>query len=210
MPGPSLRRIARPAWIAFSLLAVLAGSVWASEKWLRYRKIDVNHSTVAFKVPILGGMSEVYGQFNEFEVEIDWPSEATEDLSDCRFKAVIQVSSIDTGIPGRDEHLRQADFFDAENHPTITFASDTIQKVEKGYLVEGKLTIRGKTRSVRFPFEFTGRKASESGKVMVGFKAEGVIDRQDYGVAWRHPDPEFVGDQVRFELRILTKLRAPE
>ncbi len=189
--------------VCLSLVAI------AADRALRYKKIDTNHSTIGFVVPILGGMSEVTGKFSKFDVEVDW-IEKDGKFSDSALRATIQVASIDTGIPDRDQHLLSADFFDAKNHPTIEFRSRSITARKDGFLAKGDLTMRGKTRAIDLPFRVTGQHVSESGKVMMGLAAEFVIDRQEYGVSWRHPDPAFVGDNVRIILRVLTKLKAPE
>ena len=190
----------------FFALAFLATATIFAGSVLKYRKIDTNHSTVAFSVPIAGGMSEVWGRFRDFSVEIDW---VEEDPARSKVTGVIQAASIDTGISGRDEHLRGTDFFDTENHPTIRFESTEIVGSGTDYRLKGKFTMRGKTREIEFPC-LVKKHTTDEGKVMLGFRADLTLDRQEYGVAWKHPDSGFVGDEVRVTLRILTKLRSPE
>lgn len=201
-----------------------AGLVIGAESILRYRKIDTNHSTVGFVVPILGGMSEVHGRFTDFTVEIDVPAPAvgsgTAEAGDAgtsppipaptRILAVIRTASIDTGIDERDHHLRSDDFFASEEHPEIRFESSAITRSESRYVAEGTLTVRGISKPFRLPFRSTGLRRSDSGKVMLGFAADVTLDRREFGIEWMHPDPAFVGTDVRVVLRILTKLKSPE
>src|SRR3954470_7181356 len=82
--------------------------------------VDVNHSTVGFAVPILGGLSKVRGKFTNFNVAIDY-DEA--DVTRSSVAATIKADSINTGIEARDTHLKTADFFDVAKYPEITFQS---------------------------------------------------------------------------------------
>jgi len=163
--------------------------------------IDSNHTTVGFSVPILG-MSEVTGKFTDFNGRIVVPDER--DLTKATVEVVIKTASIDTGIADRDKHLRTADFFDAANHPEITFKSKQIKKVGAGplYALIGDFTMRGVTRELTIPFQLTGHDQA------LGARASFPLKRKDYGISWSRvmdDGSQFVADEVTVELRLLTR-----
>ena len=89
------------------------------------------------------------------------------------------------GVEQRDGHLRSADFFDAENHPTATFASTRVEaKGGSDYAVTGDLTIRGTTRPVTFEVEHLGFYTGMNGARRAGFHATGRINREEFGLNW--------------------------
>jgi polyisoprenoid-binding protein YceI len=142
-------------------------------------QIDVAHSELTFRVRHL--VSKVSGTFG------DWKGTVVADpanLSGGSVNVEIQTASIDTRNERRDTHLRSADFFDAPNHPTITFRSTRVQAQRNGALeVYGNLTIRGVTK----PVVLDGRMlqvAGQPGRRRIGFEASTTIDRMDYGVSW--------------------------
>jgi len=91
---------------------ILSFSVYAQDRKLQ---VESNHSTVGFKISI-AGFTKVTGKFTDFKISLDWndPESIVSKIS-----TVIQVASIDTGIPDRDIHLRSADFFDVEKYPVM-------------------------------------------------------------------------------------------
>src|SRR5260370_37329279 len=86
--------------------------------------IDLNHSAITFSSRFLG-LSKVRGRFRVFDVYLDVGPSGTE----FEVEASIDVASIDTSIPRRDAHLRTADYFHADQHPTMTFRSTRIERV---------------------------------------------------------------------------------
>ena len=80
--------------------------------------IDLNHSNVGFTVPIMGGLSKVKGKFSDFAINL---TNDEKDITKSSVSVTIKATSVDTGIEGRDKHLRTADFFDVEKFPEITF-----------------------------------------------------------------------------------------
>ena len=93
-----------------ALLALLLAFIPVYSAVTKY-VADTAHSNVGFSMPILGGLSQVRGKFSEFTVEIVYDDQ---DVTKSTVNAVIKAASIDTGIEGRDKHLRNADFFDVE------------------------------------------------------------------------------------------------
>jgi polyisoprenoid-binding protein YceI len=164
-------------------------------------KIDPAHSEVFFQVRHL--VTKVRGRFSDFEGTITYDDAAPEQSS-VNFS--IKTSSIDTNVADRDTHLRSADFFSAEEHPTLTFRSKKITK--KGgdnYDVVGDLTLRGTTKEITLPVTFLGNATDPWGGKRVGFEAETTVNRKDYGLNWNaalETGGFLVGDDVKITLSI--------
>lgn len=164
-------------------------------------QIDTVHSQVEFTVDHLV-IFKVSGSFNDYQGEIETDS-AAKTLKAA--KAEIKVASIDTREPKRDDHLRSADFFDAENHPNMTFVSKRVEGHGRDITVYGDLTIRGTTREVALKGSFLGENTDPWGNVRAGFSASTVINRHDYGLSWNkalETGGVVVGDQVTITLEI--------
>lgn len=170
----------------------------------REYKIDTNHSNVGFSVPILGGLSKVRGKFTDFSVAL---KNDEKDITRSSVKAVIKTASIDTGINARDEHLRNADFFDAEKFPEIVFESTQINKRRGGFIAVGNLSMRGVTKQIELPFSITGTRKSPKDNLMnVGYLARLTLNRRDFGINWTHSStPDFVGDLIEIEINLITR-----
>jgi polyisoprenoid-binding protein YceI len=143
--------------------------------------IDGTHSSATFKVRHLG-ISNVTGGFQKLSGALTL-DEA--DVTKSTVEAVIDATSLDTGDPKRDEHLKSPDFFDVAAHPTITFKSKKVEKAGEGKLkVTGDLTMRGVTKEVIL--DVTGPLApiTAFGGLRSGVSATTTINRQDFGVAW--------------------------
>lgn len=141
--------------------------------------LDPAHSEVTFSVRHMM-ISKVRGTFGVKEATLVAPENPLE----AKVEAKVDVTSIDTKDENRDAHLRSADFFDVENHPSIEFVS-TGTRVEGGdFLVDGDLTIRGITKPVTFEFEFGGFGTDPYGNYKAGASAKTVINREDFGLTW--------------------------
>ena len=105
--------------------------------------IDPNHSAITFAIRHLG-LSKVRGRFRAFDVFLDIGPSTT----DFEVVANIDLASIDTSNPDRDAHVRSTDFFNVDQHPTMTFRSTRIEPTDDGYTMTGDLTLNGVTRSV--------------------------------------------------------------
>ena len=113
--------------------------------------IDPVHSEVSFSVRHMM-VSKVRGRFGSFSGEIV----TGEDITRSSVSATIDATSIDTNNEQRDNHIRSADFFDVENHPTWTFTSNGVRVDDGDLLVDGELTIKGVTRPVTLSLEVEG------------------------------------------------------
>lgn len=163
------------------LTCALAAGVAAPALAADSYTVDVSHSEVTFQVSHLT-ISKVRGRFKEFEGNIQVEPGKPE-LSSVEFR--IKSASVDTADPKRDEHLKSADFFDAANHPELTFKSTRI--VPKGkdlYDVTGNLTIRGNTKTISLAVTVAGPIQDPWGNTRIGFEAATTINRKDYGVSW--------------------------
>jgi polyisoprenoid-binding protein YceI len=114
------------------------------------------------------------------------------DIASLSVEAEIEVGSITTGYPTRDEHLLSPDFFDAVNHPKINFKSTKAESLGSNRgRITGDLTMRGKKQPLTLQFEYFGPvKSPFGGEITIGFAATGKINREDYEISWNETMPE--------------------
>jgi polyisoprenoid-binding protein YceI len=192
------KRIASVAGVAVVAASLLLPVPAAAEPL--QLTLDQAHTSVTFKVRHL--FTNVTGQFRDFEGSIAF-DEANPAAS--AVNATIQTASIDTNNERRDTHLRSGDFFLAEEHPTIEFASTGVQGSGTSGKVSGTLTIRGVTKHVVLETEFLGSGKDPWGNTRYGFHAETTINRKDFGMEWNQAleaGGVMVGDEVQIILDI--------
>ena len=125
--------------------------------------------------------------------------------------AEVDLNSINTRDEQRDGHLRSADFFEVESHPTMTFASTGVKANGDDYVVLGDLTIKGATRPVELDLEFNGTHPDPWGGTRAGFSAETEISRKEFGVDFEVPmdgPGVVVGDKIKVILEVEAVLDA--
>jgi polyisoprenoid-binding protein YceI len=148
-------------------------------------------------------VSTVRGQFRTYSGSLQLDPN---DFSKSKFEGEIDVASITTDNVDRDNHLRTNDFFDAQNHPKITFKSTRIESKDAGeYVVHGDLTIRGVEKPVALDVEFHGTGKNPWGKTVAGFNASTTINRKDFGVNFNaalETGGVLVGEKVKIEIDI--------
>jgi len=157
---------------------------------------DKTHATIGFRVSHLV-ISKVRGHFNEFDATL----ELDENNKLTNAEITIQIGSIDTGMAKRDKHLMGADFFDAENHPTMNFKSSEV----KEDVIVGELTIRGVTKKMELPYTVHGPITDPWGNTKLGFEAAITINRMDYAIAWNSETETgalVVGEDVELEVNM--------
>jgi polyisoprenoid-binding protein YceI len=142
-------------------------------------KLDAAHTRIGF-VARHAMVTKVRGAFNEFEgtavLDGAEPSKSSATVT-------IKAASIDTRNADRDAHLRSNDFFSMDEFPEITFVSTGVEQVDpSNYNVTGDLTIKGVTKPVTIPFEFTGAVIDPWGNQRVGFEGSATVNRKDWGV----------------------------
>ena len=150
--------------------------------------IDPVHSEVSFVVRHMM-VSKVRGRFDKFEGTIV----TAEDPLQSSVNATVDLSSVNTGEPNRDNHIRSADFFEVESHPTMTFHSTGVRRDGGDFLLDGDLTIRGTTKPVTLKLEINGFGPDAYGGTRAGFSATTVINRMDFGVSFNGPIPGVPG-----------------
>ena len=164
-----------------------------STKW----NLDPTHSEITFKVRHMM-ISNVKGNFNNFTATVE-----TEDdtFKNATVKATLQTDSVDTNNADRDTHLKNAEFFNAEAHPEITFESDSLNSG-----ITGNLTINGVTKPVQLDVDFGGINVDPWGQTKAGFSFEGKISRKDFGLNW-NAALETGGVMVSDEVKIAGELQ---
>ena len=161
--------------------------------------IDTAHSEIKFKVKHLV-VSTVTGRFATFSgrIESDAP-----DFSDAQISFEADVNSISTFNEQRDAHLKSPDFFDAANHPALSFESKSMsRKSGNEYELVGDLTIRGTTRSVKLDVIYNGTVKGFDGDV-AGFEITGKLNRREFGLnfnAVTETGGIVVSDDVKLEI----------
>lgn len=144
-------------------------------------QIDPVHSNVGFVVRHLM-VTNVKGEFGAFEVELDYDES---DVTASSVRVEIDANSINTRNEMRDNHLRSADFFDAENFPKVVFESREVRRLRGDRLeIVGDLTIRGVTREITLEAELLGQSKDPWGGERLGFSAHTRINRKDWGLEW--------------------------
>jgi len=170
----------------------------ANERW----EIDSSHSSLHFSVRHLV-IAKVRGSFTRWSGTVQVPNG---DFSKATVNVTIDASSIDTGVAGRDAHLKSPDFFDAAQYPELKFVAKRVQPRSGTDLdVVGDLTIKGNTREVVLRVEQHGQAKDPWGNLRTAFTAKTSIDRKEFGLTWNQvleTGGVMVGDRVDIEAEI--------
>jgi polyisoprenoid-binding protein YceI len=138
-------------------------------------------------------ISETVGQFDKFDVKITTPNA---DFSDATIELTAEAKTVNTYLSMRDDHLRSADFFDVEKHPTITFKSTSVKKAKgNNYVIKGNFTMHGVTKTVVLAGVHNGTTKNRAGADLAGLKISGLIKRSEYGVGVSMPN-SVVADEI--------------
>lgn len=177
------------------LMLIIAVPAFSQTNWVA----DKAHSTVGFTVSHMV-ISEVSGKFDDFEVRM---TSSSSDFSNAVINVKIKTKSIDTGIKPRDNHLRSADFFNADVDSLIIFTSTSIEKQsEKKYLIRGNLSMHGVTKPVNLDAVYKGKIGSDQNERIV-FKATSTINRTEWGLKWNRAMETgglLVGEEVELSI----------
>lgn len=174
----------------------------ATKKW----NADPAHSELQFKVKHLM-ISKVTGNFTNFSVTA---VSENDDFSNADIQAAIQLDSVSTGQPDRDKHLKNADFFDAENHPEIKFKSTAFKKKsDDAFDLTGDLTIKGVTKPVTIQAELGGIAKDPWGNNRAAFSLTGSLSRKEWGLTYNAP-LEAGGVMISDEVKILGEIQMTE
>jgi len=170
----------------------------ATTKWA----IDPTHSEIGFKVKHMM-FTNVSGKFLTYDATITTEGD---DFENAAIEFSADIASIDTANADRDGHLKSGDFFDAENHPKLTFKASSFKKInDEKYEITGDLNIRGVAKTVTFPVEFSGILTDPWGNTKVGLSIEGKINRKDWGLNWNsalETGGVLVGEEVKLNIEL--------
>jgi len=142
--------------------------------------LDTTHTEVQFKVKHLV-IATVTGFFKKFSGSVE---SETENFDGASVNFSLDATSIDTNNADRDAHLKSADFFAAEQYPSIDFTGTLKKTSGNDYKLDGALTIRGTTKAVVLDVEFGGLMVDPWGNTKAGFEINGKINRKDFGLNW--------------------------
>jgi polyisoprenoid-binding protein YceI len=164
-------------------------------------EIDPDHSVIEFRVTHMV-ISKTSGRFLDYRglVEMDADAKTFKTI-----EATINAESVNTNHEKRDAHLRNADFLDVKQFPTITYEMKNYQKQGDAYRVVGNLTLRGVIKEVTLIGTFNGVTKDPWGNTRAGFTADGTLNRKDFGMIWNKTLDNgglVVGDQVQIHLDI--------
>jgi polyisoprenoid-binding protein YceI len=176
----------------------IKNKIMATTKWA----IDPTHSEIGFKVKHMM-FTNVSGEFGTYDATIVTDDDNFENAS-MEFSA--DINSIDTNNADRDNHLKSADFFDADNHPKLTFKASSFTKIDgHNYELTGDLSIKGVTKTVKFPVEFSGLMKDPWGNTKAGLNIDGKINRKDWGLNWNsalETGGVLVGEEVKLNIEL--------
>ncbi len=144
-------------------------------------RIDPAHSTIGFAIRHYE-INWVSGRFKDFSGTIRYDEQ---DVTKSSVEFTAKVESIDTGVAARDNHLRNADFFEVAKYPELSFKSTRVERKGKnGYVLHGDFTMKGVTKQIAIPFTVAGAIKDPRGNTRFGISAQTKIDRRDYGITW--------------------------
>ncbi|MCO5241819.1 MAG: YceI family protein [Chitinophagaceae bacterium] len=164
--------------------------------------LDPAHSEIRFKVRHMM-ITNVQGEFTKFSAHVLTEGD---DFSKGTVEVNIESDSILTNNPDRDTHLKNADFFDVENHKAIKFKSTSLKQLDdNNYLLKGMLNIKGVEKEISLDVEFGGTNKDPWGNTKAGFSVNGKINRKDWGLTWNaalESGGVLVSDEVKINAEI--------
>jgi polyisoprenoid-binding protein YceI len=131
-------------------------------------------SRLEFAVKTMWGLATVKGRFDRFHGQLEVKPEG------ARAELTVEAASLDTGHGKRDTHLRSADFFDVENHPTLSFTASAITpRSDDGLTITGDLAVAGRVVRLQLPVRVTH---GEHGRLHLSTTA--IVPREHAGMTW--------------------------
>ncbi len=166
-------------------------------------RLDPAHSELTFKVKHLM-ISSVTGRFKDFTLSVETADEQFAEPTNIVLTA--ETASVDTHNGQRDNHLRSADFFDAEGHPELIFKGTRYTRNGDEATLTGDLTIRGNTHTITLQVEPGGIVTDPYGQVKAAFSVSGKISRKAFGLTWNGVT-EAGGVVVSDEVKVLAEIQ---
>jgi polyisoprenoid-binding protein YceI len=179
-----MKKLAIALFLTAVSLSTFAQTSWKSDPMHSQLKFDISHM----------GINTVSGSFTDFQATV---VSSQADFSDAKIEMTAQANSINTGIDPRNNHLKSADFFDAEKFPTLHFETTSLKKTGKNqYKLTGNLTMHGVTKPVTLDLTYRGTVPNpRSKKDVAGFHLVGEIKRSDFGIGDNFTEP-MLGETV--------------
>ncbi len=177
-----------------------AGDKLTVEEQTGTYSFDKAHSSIGFRAKHFG-LVDVPGYFRDFTGTVKFDGK---DIAKSSVEFTAKMDSVDTGVAGRDKHLKNADFFEIEKYPEMTFKSTKVEKKGKNWMVTGDLMMKGVTKQIMFPINVAGFVKTERGTKM-GATAETMINRRDFGVNYDSKLPggtAAVSDEIKVVINI--------
>ena len=186
--------------LVFIIASLALGSLTSLQAAVETYDIDPVHTWVGFSVSHF--FTKVPGFFSKLKGTIVVDREHLENSS---VEAVIEVPSITTNTPKRDEDLRSDNFFAASRFPTMTFKSTKWKNVEgQVYAVTGDLTIKGVTKAVTLMVRLTGFGPGMKGAAISGWEVSTTLDRREFGIT---ADQGMIGNSVEIVIHVEADLK---
>jgi len=163
--------------------------------------LDPEHSTIEFRVTHMV-VSKTTGRFTDYAGFVDMDAETGTVMA---IEATIEAGSVNTNHEKRDAHLRNADFLDVKQYPTMTFKMKSYKKTAESFAAVGDFTLHGVTKEVILVGRYNGATKDPWGNTRAGFSAEGKLNRKDFGLVWNKTLDSgglVVGDEVQIRLDI--------
>ena len=190
-----------PSWC---MLLLLGAMLWfpmvvhaEPARW----NVDPEHSTIEFRVTHMV-VSKTTGRFTDYAGFIDMDAEAG---TVTAIEATIKAGSVNTNHEKRDTHIRNADFLDVEQYPTMTFKMKSYKKTAESFTAVGDFTLHGATKEITLVGRYNGTTKDPWGNTRAGFSVEGKLNRKDFGLVWNKTLDSgglIVGDEVQIRLDI--------
>lgn len=184
-------------WCSAAMVGLPAGAGAEMARW----DLDPDHSIIEFRVAHMV-VSKTAGKFMDYTGVVEMDADAHQFKT---IEASINTASVNTNHEKRDAHLRNADFFDVEKYPTMTYKMKSYKKTGDGYTALGDLTLHGVTKEITLVGSFNGVTKDPWGNTRAGFTAEGKVNRKDFGMVWNKAldtGGVVVGDEVQIRLDI--------
>lgn len=177
-------------------LMLISSMVLNAQSQKQTWKNDPAHSQLYFTVTHLG-FNDISGTFDETNVIT---TTSKPDFSDAKIEVTVNINSINTLVDARDNHLKSADFFNAEKFPTMHFKSTGLKKAGKNkYKLNGNLTMHGVTQPVTLDLVYKGETVNPmNSKNTTSFQVTGTLKRSSFAVGDKFPEA-IISDEVRIK-----------
>jgi polyisoprenoid-binding protein YceI len=166
--------------ILMTLVATVAFAVSSASAFAQATTytIDNSHTSLIFAVSHMG-FSDTYGRFNKISGTVAWDASAP---AASKLDVTIDANTIDTNDAKRDDHLKNADFFNVKQFPLITFKSTKVVVDGDKVSVTGDMTMHGVTKPVTLSLTKLKEGATPFKDVRIGFRGTTTVKRSDFGM----------------------------